>query len=275
MKGIITIVLSLFFVCTQAQELYVFTEPASNIPANALSVKLKEHFVTKDNIYNRFSNRFMPQLWFGVSKKLMLRAGASVSNMHTPKNRFESYSLYAKYRFLSNDDIHKHFRMAVYAEASKTNVPYHYDETSLMGDKGGIEAGIVATQLWHKIALSVTASHTQVLHKSRFDDVIYIPDRNYQTFNYSLSGGFLMLPKVYTSYKQVNLNLYLELLGQQALDIPVYYLDMAPAMQLIFSSNAKLNIGYRFQLRTTMQRMASNSWLISFERTFLNAFKKK
>jgi hypothetical protein len=50
---------------------------------------------------------------------------------------------------------------------------------------------------------------------------------------------------------------------------------MAPALQLIFNSNTKLNFGYRFQLGGTMQRMAKTSWLISIERTFLNALKKK
>lgn len=255
--------------------MYVFSEPASNIPAHSLSIKLKDHFVTDDNIYGRFSNRLMPQVMFGISKKLMVRGSFSVANMHTADTRFESFSLYAKYRFLSKDDVHKHFRMAFFAEASKTNIPFHYDEITLMGDKGGIEAGIIATQLWHKFALSGTLSHTQVLHKSRNDKVIYIPERNYQAVYFSLSGGYLLLPKEYTDYRQTNLNLYLELLGQRTFEKPVYYVDMAPAVQLIFGSNTKLNIGYRFQLGSDMQRMAANSWLISFERTFLNTFSKK
>jgi hypothetical protein len=37
----------------------------------------------------------------------------------------------------------------------------------------------------------------------------------------------------------------------------------------------KLNVGYRFQLDGTMQRMGKTSWLISLERTFLNALKRK
>jgi hypothetical protein len=90
-----------------------------------------------------------------------------------------------------------------------------------------------------------------------------------------LSGGYLVLPFQYTDYKQTNLNVYTELLAQQSLDRKAYFLDMAPAIQLIFNSNAKLNLGYRFQLKSDMQRMSKNSWLISFERTFLNALKKK
>jgi len=257
------------------QELYVFTEPASNMPAHSISLKLTDHFVTRDNTYGRFSHRFMPQIMFGVSKKFMFHIGGTISNMHTPNFRYESVNFYAKYRFLSNDDIHKHFRMAVFADASATKAPFHYHEISLMGDKGGIEAGIIATQLWNKLAVSGTISHTQVLDKSRNSKTIYVPNRLYQSMNYSLSAGYLVLPKEYTDYKQTNLNLYAELLAEQSLDAKRYCVDLAPAAQLIFNSNSKLNIGYRFQLSGNMTRMSPNSWLISFERTFLGALKKK
>jgi hypothetical protein len=165
--------------------------------------------------------------------------------------------------------------MAVFADVSHTNIPFHYDEITLMGDKSGVEAGIIATQLWHRFALSGTVSHTQVLDKSRNNKVIYVPERNYQSFNYIVSGGYLLFPKEYTNYKQLNVNLYTEFLAQQTLDRPTHFIDMAPALQFIFNSNAKLNIGYRFQLTGNMNRMTDNSWLVSFERTFLNALKKK
>lgn len=258
-----------------AQELYVFSEPASNIPARSVSVKLTDHFVTSDGIYSRFSHRLMPEFMLGLSKKFMVKAGATFSNMHTPDFRYESVRLYGKYRFLSKDDLHKHFRMAVFADGSVTRAPFHYDEITLMGDKSGVELGVIATQLWHKFALSGTVSHTQVLDDSRFNKVIYVPERIYQSLNYSLSGGLLVLPKEYTDYKQTNLNLYWEILGEKALDAKKYCLDMAPAAQLIFNSNAKLNIGYRFQVAGNMSRMTNNSWQVSFERTFFNALKKK
>src|SRR5690606_16009878 len=94
-----------------------------------------------------------------------------------------------------------------------TRSPFHFDEVSLQGDKDGIQLGIIATQLWHKLALSATVSHTQVLHDSRFDKVLYQPSRIYQAMNYSLSAGYLVLPREYTSYKQTNLNLYLEMMA--------------------------------------------------------------
>ena len=273
MKRYFSLLISCITWQLQAQELYVFTEPASNMPAHSISVKLTDHFVTADRIYDRFSHRIMPQVMFGVSKKFMFHIGGTIGNMHTPDFRYESVNLYAKYRFLSRDDIHKHFRMAVFADGSATKAPFHYDEITLMGDKSGVEAGVIATQLWHKLAVSATVSHTQVLDKSRNNKVIYVPSRNYQAMNYSLSAGYLLFPKEYTDYKQMNLNLYTEILAQQTLDRKTHYIDIAPALQFIFNSNFKVNIGHRFQAGGTMQRMSANSWQVSLERTFLGALK--
>lgn len=266
-----------FFVLgkVNGQELYVFTEPASNMPAHSISAKLTDYFVTRNKIYSRFSQRFMPQAMFGFSKKFMVHIGATISNMHTTGFRYESFNLYAKYRFFSHDEIHKHFRMAVFAEGSKTRVPFQYDEITLMGDKSGVELGLIATQLLDKLAISATIAHTEVLDRSRKSDVIYVPARAYQSMNYTVSAGYLLFPKKYTNYRQVNINLYTELLAEQTLNIKKHCVDLAPAVQFIFNSNAKLNMGYRFQVSGNMTRMSTNSWLISFERTFLNALKRK
>ncbi|OSZ77464.1 hypothetical protein CAP36_13860 [Chitinophagaceae bacterium IBVUCB2] len=259
----------------KGQELYVYSEPASNMPANSISLKLTDHFVAKNERYSRSTHRFMPQLMWGVNKNWMVHIGATFANMHTADFKYESVNLYAKYRFLSDDEIHKHFRMAVFADASITEAPFHYDEITLMGDKSGVEAGLIATQLWHKLAVSATVSHTQVLDESRNNKVIYVPSRNYQAMNYSFSAGYLLLPKEYTDYKQMNLNLYTELLAQQTLDRKTHYVDVAPALQFIFNSNFKVNIGYRFQVSGNMDRMSADSWQLNLERTFLKAFKKK
>jgi hypothetical protein len=211
----------------------------------------------------------------GVNKNLMLHLITTFANMHTADFEFESVGFYAKYRFLSFDDIHKHFRLAAFADATHSVAPFHYDEISLMGDKSGVELGLIATQLWNKFALSGTIGHTQLLDESRKNDVIYVPARDYSSLNYSLSAGYLLFPRNYTDYKQTNLNLYLELLGQKTLGEGRYYWDLAPAIQVIFNSNFKLNVGRRMQVSSDMNRMAENTWQISIERTFLNAFGKK
>jgi hypothetical protein len=81
----------------------------------------------------------------------------------------------------------------------------------------------------------------------------------------------------YKDYNQTNLNIYAELLGGQNLDweYEKYYLDLAPSVQLIFKSTSKLNLGYRFQLKSDIYRNMKSSWMISYEYIFLNALKKK
>jgi hypothetical protein len=245
------------------------------MPAKSISIKLNGMFMPPQAWNDRPMQRYMPEVMFGINKKWMLHVGTTFADMHTNNLSWESVYMYNKYRFLSRDEIHRHFRMAAFAEATYSRSPFHTDEVSIQGDKSGIQVGLIATQLWNKLAVSATVSHTQILDKSRNSkNTIYIPSRIYQAMNYSLSAGYLLLPREYTDYKQTNLNLYTEVLAQQSLDRKAYYIDLAPALQVIFNSNTKLNVGYRFQLDGTMQRMAKTSWLISIERTFLNALKK-
>jgi hypothetical protein len=254
-----------------AQELYVFSEPASNMPAHSLSIKQTVKGL-HNTIMNANESRHTTELMFGMNKNLMIHTAASFSNMYSSSLRWESAKLYAKYRFFSNDGLYKHFRMAAFGEASYSRNQPFYDELSLEGDQSGIQAGLIATQLLHKLAVSATVSVTEVLQESRWQKPFpqLFP---YEAFNYSLSAGYLVLPKRYTSYHQTNLNLYAELVGQKTVDLKKYYVDLAPSAQLIFNSTAKLNLGYRFQLGSDMQRMSRESWLLSFEWLFLNALK--
>jgi hypothetical protein len=210
---------------------------------------------------------------FGLSKKLMIHAGVTFSNMHTSKTKYESVYIYGKYRFVSKDDVHKHFRMAVFAEGSVSENSYDYDEVSIVGDRSGIQFGLIATQLINKLAVSGTISHTQAMDPSRYDKFIYSPERLYKSINYSLSAGYLLLPREYESFDQLNVNIYTELLGQRTLDRNTFYLDLAPSLQFIFNSNSKVNLGYRFQINGDQHRM-EKSFLIGFEHTFLKALKK-
>ena len=260
-------------VAARTQELYVYTEPASNVPARSVSARLSGIHIPRQEPEGQSRLRVMPSVSVGLSAKWMLNAGLSFSDIYTGSFRWESARLYTKYRFLSNDNMHSHFRMAAFAEAAYTRNPFRFDEVNLEGDKDGIQAGVTGTQLWHKFALSGTVSHTQVLHQSRRNRLLYTPERIYQVMNYSLSAGYLLLPRVYKNYRQTNVNLYVELLAQQALNRKAYYWDIAPALQFIFNSNTRVNLGYRFQAGGDMNRMATRQWLITLDRTFLNAFR--
>lgn len=277
MTGRILIVFYLLLVINsvKAQELFVFTDPASNIPSGSVDVKLSDHYFSNDVVFDRPAHRVTLDAAAGVSKNFMISLGSSFSNMHTFKFQYESLFLNARYRFFSNDDVHRHFRMTTFLKASITKAPFHFDEVSLTGDKEGIALGVVATQLLNKLAFSASVAHTQLLDGSRFNKTFYSPQRVYQVMDYTLSAGYLLFPKEYTSYKQTNLNFYLEIIAQQALDKPVYYVDAAPAVQLIFASNTKLSFGYKVQVSGTAERMLRSSALITLEKVLLNTFSKK
>lgn len=255
---------------SQAQELYIFTEPASNLPAKSINAKWTTKW-QKDDVMDRTGFRHSQDIGIGVNKNWMVMVGNTFSSMYQDAMKWESIRLYSKYRFLSLDDSHSHFRMAAFAEGSYSKNPLRYDQLNLMGDQSGVRAGIVMTQLWNKLAVSSTIDYLQVLNEK--DKLL--TDLPYQAFNYSLSAGYLLFPRNYKSYDQTNLNLYVEVLGQSALDQSKNYLDIAPAIQLIFKSKSKLNVGYRMEAAGNMNRMSRNSWLVSYETLFLSALKKK
>jgi hypothetical protein len=272
MLRLISIFVLLFLqLCTHAQELYVFTNPASNIPAKALVAKLSSKSMESYHNLNR-EFRISPELQAGLTKNLMVAGGASFSNMFFQNNMaFESARLYAKYRFYSNDAPHKHFRAAVFAQGSWSNNPLVYQEFNLDGDNSGFQIGAVGTQLINKFAVSGGASFVKQLEQR--NKVDFLRPFSNDAVQYNLSMGYLLFPFKYESIKQTNLNLYCEFLGQQNLDLDVAFLDIAPALQLIFNSRARVNMGARFQLAGTAHRMANRSVFLSFEYYFLNAFK--
>ncbi len=260
----------LLFSIAQSQELYVFSEPASNMPSGSISLKGTGKFVKSSMSDDRIMQRYSPEIMIGLNKKWMVHGAASFSDMFSSKLWWESARVYGKYRFISVDEVHKHFRMAAFGEMSYSRNEPYFDELSFEGDQSGAQVGLIATQLINKLALSASGSY-----------LAFIGNRNktaqqtpYQAIGYSLSTGFLVLPIKYTSFKQTNFNIYAELLGQRSLDMKRNYLDFAPAIQFIFNSNAKLNLGYRYQLSGNMHRMGRKGWLMSYEHTFLGAFGK-
>ncbi|ULQ57174.1 hypothetical protein KJS94_03045 [Flavihumibacter rivuli] len=253
-----------------AQELYVFSDPASNVPAKSISGKLAARFAN-NNLTSDINQRYMAEVNVGLSKSLMFRASTTFSDFYSANPRWESYKGYLKWRFLSNDDIHSHFRMAAFVDGSYSVNDLVYDELSLDGDNSGVQAGLTATQLVNKLAVSGTVSYLRAFDE-KFKGV-HADMHGKQALNYSLSAGYLLFPRSYSNYDQVNLNLYVEVLGMTGWEMGHNALDIAPALQLIFKSNSKLNIGGRFQAAGNMSRIANNNFYISFERTFLNALK--
>jgi hypothetical protein len=69
-----------------------------------------------------------------------------------------------------------------------------------------------------------------------------------ESLGYTLSSGLLVYPKSYRSYKQTNVNVYLEFLGKSNLGKKEHVLDAAPALQFIINSNFRIDVSQRVQL---------------------------
>lgn len=249
----------------QAQELYVFSEPASNMPAKSVGIRITNEGRLKPD----FNIRTTPELMLGFNKNLMVHAQGFLSNMDG-SYKAEGASIYAKYRFLSIDDMKRHFRAAAFGRVSTSNRAVPSQDINLEGDNSGIQGGVIFTQLLHKLALSTTLSYTKAFD-NKSEDLLNKPN---QMLGYSLSSGYLMLPFVYKNYNQPNLNLYFEVLGKTNPENGRSYVDLAPAVQMIINSRTRIDLGYRFQAAGNMaNRYNKNMYMIRAEFNFYNVLK--
>lgn len=269
MKKIFVFVILLFIQkFTLGQELFVLTEPASNMAAKSIGVRAMNSFMNELD-GSGINYHLMPEIMWGINKKWMVHAQGFISNRNT-KLVTEGGSLYAKYRFFSNDDVHSHFRLATYGRLSTNKSDIHQEEIETMGHNSGYELGLITTQLLHKVAISASVSYEKAMDNSSVNKFPALQANN--AINYTLSAGKLMLPKEYTNYNQTNLNIMVELLGQ-SLSNGKSFLDIAPSVQFIIKSQARIDFGYRYQLYNNMQRTAPNGFILKLEYTFFNVFK--
>lgn len=248
-----------------AQELYVNTEPASNMASHSVGVRLENQGYFNPD----FRNRSTVELMYGASKNLMVHASGYLSDFYQQKQHLEGFSAYAKYRFLSVDSIQRHFRSAAFVKASTINNPIINQEINLEGDRSGLQSGLVFTQLLHKLALSGSLSYLRGLDNQKNDVPVGFA---HDAVAYTLSSGYLLFPKNYNNYNQTNINLYLELLGKTNPGYRQSYLDAAPAIQFIFNSVFRVDLSYRTPLYNSMTRNTENMYLLRLEYNFFNLF---
>jgi len=160
--------------------------------------------------------------------------------------------------------------MASFARISYNNSGVHQEEINMYGHNTGVEFGTVATQLLRKVALSSSVSVLKASDNGNNNKFVYGLD-NAKAINFTFSIGKLMLPKEYSGYRQTNLNLMVEFLSQVNIGSGRYYMDIAPSVQMIFNSQARLDVGYRKQLSTTLIRTAANGFFVRLEYNFFNA----
>jgi hypothetical protein len=255
---------------SNAQELFSLTEPASNMPAGSVAFRVDNSIMDEVNS-SKINYHLIPNIRVGASKKLMISVGAFLSNRSANQFKHEGGSVYAKYRFLSNDAIQRHFRMAAFATVSHNNSDIHQEEINMYGHNTGYEAGIVATQLLQKVALSSTLSIVKAFDNGGNNKFIY-GLKNSKAINYSLSFGKLILPKGYSSYRQTNINLMVETLCQVNTGSGKHFLDIAPVVQFIFNSQSRIDVGYRKQVSSSLLRTAPKGFFIRAEYNFFDVF---
>lgn len=250
----------------KSQELFVFTEPASNMAAKALGFRASNWLMDERNT-STVNYHLLPELMWGINKKLMIHADAFLSNRDKTFSA-EGAGLYAKYRFYSKDELHRHFRMAAYGRISTNNGDIHQEEIETNGHNTGYEVGGIATLLLHKQATSLSLSYERALNNFSGNDFPLLQAN--RAINYTLSTGRLFLPSKYKSYRQTNLNLMAELLGQWHPQSGKSFTDLAVAAQLIFNSQTRLDIAYKHELYSSMLRTAPNGFLIRIEHVLFN-----
>jgi hypothetical protein len=267
MKVKLTIALLLMHFLGNGQELFTATEPASNRPARSIGFRI-DHSLMDEIGTSRINYHLIPEVMIGVYNKLSVHGGLFFSN-RSDRLRYEGATLYAKYRFLSIDQLQRHFRMAAFVRTSTNNSDIHQQELNVYGHNTGVEAGIVATQLLKKVAISSSASYLRVTDNGKENKFSY-DRKEQQAINYSLSFGKLMLPRTYSNYRQLNVNLMLEFLSQVNTGSGNYFIDAAPTVQFIVNSQSKIDISFRKQLTSTMLRTAPNGIVLRIEHTLFN-----
>jgi hypothetical protein len=250
----------------KAQELFVFTEPASNMPSKSLGIRAS-NWLMYDKSNAKLNYQLIPELMWGANKNLMLHFDGFFTNQG---GNFHGvgFGTYIKYRIYSADAVNRHFRMAAFARLSLNNSEIFQEEIDLTRNNTGYAFGLIATQLLHKQAISASMSFNQAYNNGSENK--FPPNQADQALNFSISTGRLILPKKYLNYKQTNVNIMLEFLGQHLLNENDNFIDMAPAVQFIFNSQSRLDIGYKFQLYSDMQRVAPNGFMIRFEHLIFN-----
>jgi hypothetical protein len=268
------------------QELFPHTEPASNIPAHVLGLRLASE--SYDEV-GQPRNWLGLKVMYGVTSDLMVTQTVSFSNHHggrlpadfvttdgglgamhthgTTKGAaypylFETYNLNLKYRFYVSDSRNEHLRAAVWGEVAFGNEAHDEAEPTLMGDNAGWGGGVIVTKLYKRFAVSLgLGGIIPWMYKEDPDNLTF---QYGNTLTYSLSLGYLLLPTTYRDYSQVNVNLYAEFLGKtyDAAEIHCMgekviidnvpalsagsYMELRPALQFIFWSNTRLDLSSSF-----------------------------
>jgi hypothetical protein len=158
--------------------------------------------------------------------------------------QFNGINLYAKYRFLTNDEQNRHFRMAAYAEWSNVKAAHDETEPTLLDDNKGFGTGLISTWLYHHFAASLTTGLILpgAYKESTVDFHGFAKNTKLEygrAVQYNLSLGYLVYPRTYSRYSQTNINVYAEFIGKsyESAKINQNGVDIVPETELLKKGN--------------------------------------
>ncbi len=186
----IQVMLCFMFGGLAAQELFVFTEPASNMPAKSLGIRAN-NWLMYDQSTHSLNYQLLPELMWGANKNLMVHLDGFFTNQN---GNFHAVGggTYAKYRLYAADGVNKHFRLAAFGRLSLNNSEIFQQEIDLTRNNTGYALGLVATQLLHKQAISAAISFNQAYNNGSQNKIP--PGQADQALNASISTGRLIFP---------------------------------------------------------------------------------
>ncbi len=270
MKRVLTLLFCVLnFQLGFTQELFSFTEPASNMPSKSIGFRLTNTLM-KEQISNKYNFHLLPEIMIGVNRHFMFHAEGFISDRNN-KLVTEGAAIYGKYRFFSKDDVHSHFRLAAFSQCAINTSDVHQEAIDLRGHNSGFNLGLVATKLINKTAISTSIAYVQAMDNGKAAE--YQINNNNKAVDYTLSIGKLFLPKEYVSYNQTNMNGMLEFLCQTNLSTGKTFVDLAPSLQFIILSRMRIDLGYRFPLSKDLYRTAPSGGMIRLEYNIFSAFK--
>jgi hypothetical protein len=252
-----------------SQELFSFTEPASNMPSKSIGFRLTNTLM-QEQPSNKYNLHLLPEIMVGVNRHFMFHAEGFISDRNK-KLVAEGAAVYGKYRFFSKDDIHSHFRLAAFSQCALNTSDVHQKAIDLRGHNSGFNLGLLATKLIKKTAISTSIAYVQAMDNGKTAE--YQFNDNNKAIDYTLSIGKLFLPKEYISYNQTNVNGMLEMLCQTNLSTGKTFVDLAPSLQFIILSKMRIDLGYRFPLAKDLYRTAPSGGMIRLEYNIFSAFK--
>jgi len=264
---------------SSAQELFINSEPASNMPRNSFGLRIGSESFSQASA---LKSRTDLELMYEENANLMTTAMLHASNYYG-SYQYNNFGLYAKYRIYTDDGFKQHFRVAAYAEAAFGPQRNTFADIMLDGGNSGLNAGLIFTLLENHLALSSTLGAIMLVP----NEAVYTDIKNYL---FSLSAGYLIYPSLYESYHDLNINFYAELLGKYITydkpgvvnytpiagenpDPPTVHernivLDLAIGPQVIINSISRIDLSVRMRLISEVESFPTPAVLIRFEQMF-------